>query len=147
MKLLVTILVGVVAFVNVQPAKAQVDTLSDTTCVLLDEQVHMYAFVERKPIFDLFTSGNSIEEFQEWIYSNMRIPEIYAEASIQGRVIVEFVINRNGKVCDVKVLRSLDLEMDREVVRVVKDSPLWQPAIHHNKFVSVRLTLPVNIKL
>ena len=83
----------------------------------------------------------------EWLNKNMKYPSICQEQGIQGRVSVQFVINRDGSIVDVKVLRSPDENLSKEAERVVKAMPKWKPARQGNKPVRMRYVLPVMFRL
>ena len=82
-----------------------------------------------------------------WLNKNIRYPEICREQGIQGRVSVQFVINKDGSIVDVKPLRSPDQHLADEAVRVVKSMPKWKPARQGNKPVRMRYVLPVMFRL
>lgn len=71
--------------------------------------------------------GGGIKKFQEYINENTNYPQVAAEMGIQGRVRVSFVVEKNGTVSNVKVVKSIDPLLDREAIRVVKSSPRWTP--------------------
>ena len=82
-----------------------------------------------------------------WLAKNMQYPSICREQNIQGRVSVQFVINKDGSIVDVKVVRSPDEHLSKEAERVVKSMPKWKPARQGNKPVRMRYVLPVMFKL
>ncbi len=82
-----------------------------------------------------------------WLNKNIKYPAICQEQGIQGRVTVQFVINRDGSIVDVKVLRSPNEDLSAEAARVVKAMPKWKPARQGNKPVRQRYTLPVMFRL
>ena len=83
----------------------------------------------------------------EWLSKNIKYPSICAEQGVQGRVILNFVVNRDGSITEVKVLRSPDPNLSKEAERVVKLMPKWKPARQGNKTVRARFTLPVMFRL
>ncbi|MBQ5643034.1 MAG: energy transducer TonB [Bacteroidaceae bacterium] len=87
------------------------------------------------------------EECLKWLRKNIRYPSICQEQGVQGRVIVAFVVNRDGSIVDVKVVRSPDEHLSEEAVRVVKMMPKWKPARQGNKTVRSRFNLPVMFRL
>ena len=74
---------------------------------------------------------------------NTKYPPIAKDAGIQGTVFVYFVVGKNGKVKDVKVLREVDPRLDKEAVRVVESLPQFEPGQQRGKAVSVQYTIPV----
>ena len=87
------------------------------------------------------------EECMKWLRKNIRYPSICQEQGVQGRVIVAFVVNRDGSIVDVKVVRSPDENLSEEAIRVVKLMPKWKPARQGNKTVRSRFNLPVMFRL
>lgn len=85
-------------------------------------------------------------DLNQWISRNLTYPAIAAENNIQGKVIVCFVVERDGSISDVQVVRSVDPALDREAVRVVKCMPKWNPGRHNGKRVRVKFTLPINFR-
>ena len=77
----------------------------------------------------------------------MKYPPIAAENGVQGRVIVQFVVEKDGSVTDVHVARSVDPSLDKEAVRVVKVMPKWIPGKQNGSAVRVKYTVPVLFKL
>ncbi len=83
----------------------------------------------------------------EYIESNIQYPPMYAEINVQGKVIVQFVVDKTGKVGEVKVVRSVDKELDKEAVRLCKSLPDFTPGRQNGQAVSVWYTLPVIFKM
>ena len=84
----------------------------------------------------------------KFLSENVKYPVIAQENGIQGRVICQFVVNRDGSIVDVEVVRSAgDASLDKEAVRVIKSMPKWKPGKQRGKAVRVKYTLPVNFKL
>jgi protein TonB len=84
---------------------------------------------------------------ERWVYQYLKYPQYAVENGIQGRVLVDFVINEKGEVKDVKVSRGIHTVLDDEAVRVVSASPKWRPGRHHGKKVRVALTVAVDFRL
>ena len=83
----------------------------------------------------------------KWLSNNLRYPESAQENEIQGRVIVRFVINKDGSIEQASVVKGVDKELDAEALRVVKMMPKWQPAKNGGIAVRCYFTLPVTFKL
>lgn len=83
----------------------------------------------------------------QWLASNMKYPVIAAENGVQGRVIVQFVVEKDGKVTDVHVAKSVDPSLDKEAARVVGAMPKWIPGKQNGSAVRVKYTVPVTFKL
>jgi len=106
------------------------------------EDNKVFDVVEQMPSFP----GGS-GALMQWLGSNMKYPVIAAENGVQGRVVVRFVVERDGSVTDVKVVRSVDPSLDKEAIRVVKAMPKWIPGKQNGSAVRVNYTLPVTFKL
>lgn len=82
-----------------------------------------------------------------WIAKNMKYPVIAQENGIQGRVYIQFVIERDGSVSNVEVVRGVDASLDKEAVRVVSSMPKWKPGKQRGKAVRVFYSLPITFAL
>ena len=102
-----------------------------------------FAIVEQKPTFQ----GGDANTFTRWVFSKIVYPEIAKENGVQGRVTLQFTIETDGSVKNVKVLRGVDSSLDKEAVRVVSSSPKWKPGMQRNKPVRVKYTFPVVFQL
>lgn len=103
------------------------------------EEEEIFVIVEDMPGF----GGGDSNKFREYIARNLRYPEIAAENGIQGRVFVSFVVEPDGRVSNVRVVRGVDPSLDREAVRVVESSPRWTPGKQRGKPVRVSFTFPI----
>ncbi len=83
----------------------------------------------------------------EYLSKNIRYPEEAHKKNIQGRVIVTFVVEKDGSIADARVVRSIDPLLDAEALRVVNSMPNWTPGIQRGKAVRVKYTIPVTFKL
>ena len=84
---------------------------------------------------------------QKWVYTYMKYPAEAVRNGIQGRVLVDFIINENGKVQDVKVLKGVDPLLDEEAVRIISGSPDWKPGRLHGQKVKSEISLYVEFRL
>lgn len=84
---------------------------------------------------------------QAWIAKNVRYPLLAVENGIQGRVYVQFVVEKDGRVSNVKVVRHVDPSLDKEAVRVISEMPRWKPGKQRSIPVRVSYTLPISFKL
>lgn len=109
----------------------------------VEEEAIPLAIVEEKPTF----LGGDENTFGKWVFERLEYPELAKENGIQGRVILNFVVNTDGRVVDVKVVRGVDPTLDKEAVRVVSSSPKWKPGRQRDKAVKVRYTFPVIFQL
>lgn len=98
-----------------------------------------YDVVEQMPQFP-----GGMGEFMKYVGANIKYPKDAVSANKQGRVIVGFVIDREGNVTEPKVMRSVDEALDAEALRVVGSSPKWNPGIQDGKPVAVKFVVPVS---
>ena len=107
--------------------------------------------VEETKVFDVveempqFPGGQAA--LLEYLAKNIKYPVVAEENGIQGKVIVTFVVERDGSITDVKVVKSVDPSLDKEASRVVKSMPKWQPGKQNGSAVRVKYTVPVQFKL
>lgn len=107
--------------------------------------VYAYSDVDLKPLF--LNSQDPRIFMERWVYPYLKYPKYASENGIQGRVLVEFVVDEKGEVGDVRVVRGVHQSLDEEAVRVVSASPKWRPGRHHGKKVKVALTVSVEFRL
>ena len=93
-----------------------------------------------------FKGGDSIE-FAKWVKSQLKYPQKAKDDGIQGRVTLSFTVEKDGSVTNVKVIKGVDPELDKEAVRVVSKSPKWTPGSVNGKPVAVTYTFPVHFGL
>ena len=86
-------------------------------------------------------------ELMKYVANHIKYPTMAAENNIQGRVVVKFVVKKDGSVGEVQVLRGKDPDLDKEAVRVVRTLPKFIPGKMNGQAVSVWFTLPINFKL
>ena len=110
---------------------------------VVEEEAIPFALVEEKPKFQ----GGDANTFSAWVNKNLQYPEIAKENGVQGRVTLQFTVNTDGSVSDVKVLRGVDSSLDKEAVRIVKMSPKWTPGKQRERPVKVVYNFPVVFQL
>lgn len=98
-----------------------------------------FQMVEEKPTFQ----GGDSNQFSKWVNQRLVYPEVVKKQGIQGRVTVQFTVQTDGSVSNVRVLRGVHPELDNEAVRVVSASPKWKPGKYKDKVVPVTYTFPV----
>ena len=86
-------------------------------------------------------------DVSKWIAKNVKYPQIAAENNIQGKVFMNFVLEKDGSITDVKVLRGVDPALDKEAIRVIKSMPKWKPGKQRGKPVRVSFNLPITFTL
>lgn len=107
-----------------------------------EEQPMSIAMVEQKPQF----AGGEAAMYK-WLSDNIVYPPAAAEEGVSGRVVVEFVVGKDGSISNVRVVRSRHTALDKEALRVVKAMPNWIPGRNNGQPVKVTYTLPVTFKL
>jgi periplasmic protein TonB len=94
-----------------------------------------------------FNGGDPAVEFRKFISGNLKYPEIAAKNGVSGRVIVQFTVDKKGKIADAVVVRSVDPALDNEALRVILASPKWTPGKQDGKKANVLYTFPINFTL
>ena len=115
---------------------------SDVKQVVEENPNQIFTAVEQAPSFP---GGDGA--FGKYLGKNIHYPAIARENNVQGRVVLTFVVERDGSLTDIKVLRSLGSGTDEEAVRVLKASPKWKPGIQNGRPVRVQYSIPVNFTL
>ena len=106
------------------------------------EEQQIFQVVEEMPEFP-----GGMAECLKFIGKNVKYPTIAQENGVQGRVIIQFVVNQDGSIVDPVVMRSVDPYLDKEALRVIKMMPKWKPGKQRGKAVRVKYTVPVTFKL
>jgi TonB family protein len=104
-----------------------------------------YYDCDQKPTF--LGSTDPRKFLEQWVYQYLKYPTEAIRDGIQGRVMVEFVINKDGKVSDVRVERGVSEELDAEAIKVVAASPKWKPGKVNGQKVRCSMTIPVEFRL
>ena len=120
---------------NKKVKKAQ--THKDTTT---DDKV--YEVCEQMPIFE---GGDAA--LLKYLRENLKYPDNTKDRGVQGRLVIGFIVEKDGSLTDVKVLRPVDIDLDAEVLRLVRGMPKWIPGRQNGKRVRVRYLLPIHICL
>ena len=110
---------------------------------VVEEEAIPFQLVEEKPSFQ----GGDANQFSKWVKQRLVYPEIAKENGVQGRVTLQFTVEKDGSVTKVKVLRGVDPSLDKEAVRVVSQSPKWKPGKQRDRAVPVTYTFPVIFQL
>ena len=107
-----------------------------------EEETKVFDVVEQMPSFP---GGPSA--LMQYLSSNIKYPVVAEENGVQGRVVCTFVVERDGSITDVRVIKSVDPSLDKEAVRVVKGMPKWIPGKQNGSAVRVKYTVPVTFRL
>lgn len=106
------------------------------------EEQTIFEVVENMPEFN---GGQAA--LMQYLAKNIKYPTIAQENGTSGRVIVQFVVNKDGSIVDAKVVRSVDPYLDKEALRVINSMPKWKPGMQRGKPVRVKYTVPVMFRL
>ena len=106
------------------------------------EEQQIFQVVEEMPEFP-----GGMGECMKFLGKNIKYPTISQENGVQGRVIVQFVVNRDGSIVDPVVVRGVDPYLDKEALRVIATMPKWKPGKQRGKAVRVKYTVPVMFRL
>ena len=115
----------------------KIDTSQAVADVVFEEEI-----IENMPDFP---GGQAA--LMQYLAKNIKYPTIAQENGTQGRVIVQFVVNKDGSIVDAKVVRSVDPYLDKEALRVINTMPKWKPGMQRGKPVRVKFTVPVMFRL
>lgn len=102
----------------------------------------VFVAVEQNPGFP-----GGIGKLMEYINKNLKYPKVAKQASLEGRVIVSFVVERDGSLTGIKVRKSLSPETDAEAIRLIMNSPKWVPGMQGGRAVRVQYSIPITFKL
>ena len=138
---------------NVETESIEINTEDDKEEVVIAAPVEAPEEEEEEEV--IFVVVESMPEFPggqqalfKYLSENVKYPVIAQENGIQGRVICQFVVNKDGSIVDIEVIRSGgDPSLDKEAVRVIKSMPKWKPGKQRGKAVRVKFTVPVSFKL
>ncbi len=119
------------------------DYVAEVAEETIEETPIPFTLVEEKPMFN----GGDANEFTKWVSANIVYPEVARENGISGRVTLQFTIEADGSLTNIKVLRGLDPSLDEEAIRVVSMSPKWTPGRQRDKAVRVTYNFPVYFQL
>lgn len=108
-----------------------------------EEEEEIFVVVEDMPTF----RGGDVNKFREWVQQRIKYPQIAAENGIQGKVFIMFVVEPDGSVSNVTIMRGVDPALDQEAQRVVQNSPKWSPGKQRGAPVRVRFSITVNFQL
>ena len=124
---------------------------SDVTEILQQVEVVEETIEDDAPFVTAETmpkfQGGDLNTFRNWVQSNVKFPQIALENGISGRVILSFVIERDGRLTNIKVLQTPDRSLSEEAIRVLNKSPKWTPGKQRNQVVRVSYTLPVEFRV
>jgi len=124
-------------------------------CVLVS--VSLYAQSQKEPVFNedttVYTIVDKVSEFPggsdamyKFIYSSMNVQKI-ADLDVQGKIFVQFIVEKDGSLSNIEIIRNLDPFCDSEAIRIIRLMPKWKPGEFRNKKVRTKIQIPITIKL
>jgi protein TonB len=131
-KLVLAVCIGAV-----QLAASQNDSIPEPALSKILDQPYTLAGIEVKPEFP-----GGLEEFYNYVATNYKMPK---KTGLRGRVYMSFVIDKDGSITDVKILRDIGYGTGEEAKRVLENSPKWNPGMQQGKNVRVQYSLPITI--
>lgn len=117
--------------------------------IILNEEIaeekadEIFTIVEELPTF----MGGGNGEFLKWVGERLKYPSKAADANVQGKVFIQFVIEKDGSITDITVLKGIGFGADEEAVRIVGSAPKWSPGKQRGKPVRLRMILPITFML
>lgn len=130
-----------VDFVDYDDEAEIIQTVDVVEEEIVDDQPFLIA--ETMPKFQ----GGDLNTFRTWVQQNVKFPQIALENGIQGRVVLSFVIEKDGSLTNIQVLQTPDRSLSEEAIRVLNKSPKWSPGKQRNQVVRVKYTLPVDFRV
>lgn len=109
------------------------------------EDVVSFYDCDQRPVF--LNSSDPSQFLHKWVYQYLKYPREAVEKGVQGKVMIDFVIEKDGRVTDVRVVKGVSPELDAEALKVVEASPKWKPGKVNGEKVRTSLTIPVEFKL
>lgn len=117
-------------------------TKNDSAATMLEEDNVVYVICEKPAQFP-----GGTQAMVKFLSENVMYPAIARQNGIQGRVLCQFIVNKDGSISDVTVVRSVDPSLDKEAIRLIKSMPKWQPGEQRGKLVRTKFTLPISFRL
>lgn len=121
-------IVCLIGFGLVMPANAQTASAPQEDLIFVEEEAH---------------PKKGMDEFYKHVRQNLAYPDSAKKAGVKGRVFVQFVVETDGSLSEVKVIRGIGRGCDEEAIRLIKTSPPWQPARYQGKAVATEVSLPI----
>ena len=106
-------------------------------------QGDVFFLVEVMPTF----RGGGLDKFREWLYKRTNYPQAAIDKKIKGTVFLTFIVEKDGSVSNVEVLKGVDPLLDSEAVRVISESPKWTPGLQRGQPVRIRYQVPMSFTL
>lgn len=115
---------------------------ADVKQVTNDDPNKIYTSVEQEPLFP-----GGMQKLAEYLKTNLKYPAVARDNQVQGKVFVNFIVEKDGSLTDVKIVRGIGSGCDEEAQRLIKSSPKWRPGIQNGRAVRVYYTMPISFSL
>ena len=146
-KILITI--PIILFFSVVKAQVNGVKATDTTSKTYDVAIttvdgngKVFTSVEHEPEFK-----GGLQEFYKYLRDSIHYPANAVKNHIEGRVFLSFIVEKDGSLSNIKIVRSVSEDIDSEAIRVLKDSPVWNPGLQNGKPVRVSYVMPLDFRL
>ena len=107
----------------------------------------IYSEPDIQPTFKYDTCTSSVESINKYFIDKYKLPSIYGETDLAGNILIEFVVEKDSTISNVKVLRGIDEQLDVSVKETFKSMPKWIPGIYNGKTVRTKYIFPVTVQL
>lgn len=116
----------------------------ETTLILTDSELYSKVFfaVEQEPEF-----VGGMEKFWEYVKNNIKYPSPALKDKVEGKVYLTFIVEKNGSLTDIKVVRGIGSGCDEEAIRLIKECPKWNPGIQNGRNVRVQYMAPISFNI
>jgi len=135
--------VMIVGFMNLNVSSKDAKATQEKTDKTKKDQDQTVYIIPEKPAEPI----GGLQALSQHITKNLRYPKLARRTGIEGRVFVEFVVEKDGSVSQLKIIKGIDKACDQEALRVIKSFAKWQPGKHQGKIVRVKRSFPVLFKL
>lgn len=122
-----------------KPLTTTESTQQEVPLVVSKDTADIFAVVEQMPAFP----NGGFRGLMQYLGDSIRYPQAAKKAGTEGRVTVQFVVEKDGSISNVKTIRGISPDLDQEAIRVISQMPKWQPGMHHGEAVRVKYTVPI----
>ena len=126
-----------------KPLTTTESTQQEAPLVVSKDTADIFEVVEQMPAFP----NGGFRGLMQYLGDSIRYPQAAKKAGTEGRVTVQFVVEKDGSISNVKTIRGISPDLDQEAIRVISQMPKWQPGMHHGEAVRVKYTVPIMFRL
>ncbi|WP_316842758.1 TonB family protein [Pedobacter gandavensis] len=135
-------LITIITFGPAKETASKTGNLNEVVVSAEDSKVHDFVTVDRQPSFP-----GGMANFYKYVKSSVKYPKEAYTNKIEGKVFISFIVEKDGKLSDIKVERKLGYGTDEEAVRVLKESPKWDPGVLNHTIVRVKFNIPISFSM